>query len=230
MCRRFICSLPGRLALLVCLAMLAPPARAGNGTFNNGVYGFCVSVRFNATAAQLTNIQTAFDRANRIFADALDGKQRWGTIKIVNSSGCTESAEFWVNPGSGRAYATLDKYGVRGQHVMLFYNGQANGGADDLDNPTQDGVAYMIAHEMSHHAFGLCDEYSGPGIGETAHCAKLGELPTLNYSLMDNFFTRGGRLGGGSVYTLKEFCVRSNHDPDGVNNQTAFHHQSDRGC
>lgn len=179
---------------------------AGNGTFDNGVHNFCVSTRFNATNTQLQQIRTAFQNASQILADATDGQHKFGTVKIVNNSGASNSADYWINPGAGRAYATLGNYGVRGQHVNLFFddNFLATNGID--------GDAYTIAHEHAHHSYGVADEYSGPnGAAESAPASA--ESPTLNYSLMDNYFTRGGRAFGGG-YTLNEFDVASNFDPD----------------
>ncbi len=207
-------------SIALALGILSPGAQAGNGTFASGVYNFCVSVRFNATAAELANIQTAFTGANQSFADATDAQQRWGRITIVNNSGCSESAEFWVNPGNGRANASAGLYGVRGQHIMMYYRGQTNGSGDDMANPTGAGVAFTLAHEMAHHSFAVRDEYSGPG-GDAVCALRSLESASLGYSLMDNYFSRGGRSGGGTTYTLKEFCVRANHDPSDVTWQSA---------
>ena len=216
------------VVLLVGLAalLLSAPARAGNGTFANGVYDFCVSVRFNATAAELAQIRTAFQNASQVFADATDGQQRFGTVTIVNNSGASQSADYWVHPGADRARATLGRYGERGHHVNLYFlsNFQAQSGAD--------GDAYTIAHEHAHHAFGVVDEYSGPGPMGTvssAECAPPGnpDPPNLNFSLMDNYFTRGGQAQTpAGPYTLNEFCVAANHDPDGDTFQTSRHAQS----
>jgi Mg-chelatase subunit ChlD len=211
---------PGRSILT--LLLLTPPALAGNGTFAAGVYSFCVSVRFKATPAQLANVQAAFAAANHTFADALDGQQRFGAINLVNNSGCSDAAEFWINPGDGHSYATFGQYGVRGRHVMLYYNGLTPGGPDDFTTPAG-GVAYLIAHHMMHHSFNLRDEYTGPG--GAAYCARPPDTPALNYSLMDNFFVRGGRASSAN-YTLKELCVHADHDPDGLTWQTAVNHQS----
>lgn len=45
---------------------------------------------------------------------------------------------------------------------------------------------------------------------------------------MDNYFTRGGNAGGATAagYTLNEFCVTSNHDPDMDTFQESINHQS----
>ncbi len=232
---------------LAALALSMSVASGGNGGFRAGVYNFCVAVLFDATPAQLANIQTAFTNANKVWADAMDWQQRWGTITIVNNCtvankcGSLEIAEFWILPGQkaaadpAAAWATLGKYGVRGEHVNMRYRGQSGGGANDndFDAPTGGGIAFTIAHEMAHHSFGIVDEYSGPGAtaGTTvaAECAAppaTGSDPaTLNYSIMDNYFTRGGKASG-SIYTLKEFCVRSNHDPDADTYQTSSNHKS----
>src|SRR5258708_12831227 len=77
---------------------------------------------------------------------------------------------------------------------------------------------------MSHHSFGVADEYSGQG--GAGHCAKPPDAASLNFCLMDNFFTRGGRSAGGTTYTLKEYCVKSNHDPDITTFQTSVNHKS----
>lgn len=196
-----------RLPVLLACAMLLPVsiAHAGSGTFDSGKHNFCASVRFNATAAELAKIRTAFSNGSQILADATDNQHRFGTIKLVNNSGASQSAEYWINAGSGRAYATYGKYGVRGEHVNLFYasNFQATNGAD--------GDAYTVAHEHAHHSYGVADEYSGPA--GAAEDAPTPDTATLNFSLMDNYFTRGGRASGGG-YTLNEFCTAANHDPD----------------
>jgi hypothetical protein len=101
--RKLLLLTVGVFAVIVALPAVA---YAGNGTLRNGQYNFCVSVRFNATAAQLQQIRDAFQNASQIFADATDGQQRFGTVTIVNDSGASDSAEYWVNPGAGRAYAT----------------------------------------------------------------------------------------------------------------------------
>ena len=215
-------SVTGAMVLGLVLLLGATPATAGNGTFDNGVYDFCVSVRFDATAAELTQIRTAFENASQIFADATDGQQRFGTITLVNDSGASQSADYWVHAGNGRANATLGRYGERGQHVNLYFQDNFQG------IPAVDGDAYTIAHEHAHHAFGVADEYSGPGVA-SADCAAPGspDSATLSYSLMDNYFTRGGNAQTPMTgYTLNEFCVASNHDPDGDTHQENIHGES----
>lgn len=198
------------------------------GTFENGQFNFCVSVRFDATEAQLTQIRTAFQNASQILADATDGQHRFGTITIINDSGGTQAAEYFVHSGDGRAYATQGKYGVRGEHVNLYFNSNftAQFGAD--------GDAYTIAHEHAHHAYGILDEYSGPNDDGSradndplkAENAPFPNTASMSFSLMDNYFNRGGRATGGA-YTLNEFSIATNHDPDKDTWQTVINKRSD---
>jgi Mg-chelatase subunit ChlD len=209
---RLIRKLPIFLGFSLLFIVALPEAGfAGNGTFKDGKFNFCVSVRFNATDAQLAQIRTAFQNASQVLADATDGQHRFGTVTIVNNSGASQSAEYWVNAGSGRAYATFGKFGIRGEHVNLYFASNFQG------SKGSDGDAFTIAHEHSHHSYGVADEYSGPGLlglsTVDAECAATPDASTLSFCLMDNYFTRGGRSVGAG-YTLNEFCVASNHDPD----------------
>ncbi len=129
-------------------------ASGGNGNFRDGVYDFCVAVLFNATPAQLAAIRAKFTEGNRVFADALDGQQRFGTITIVNDCtidnkcGSLEVVEFWILPGGGRAYATSGTYGERNEHVVMYFDQQI--GSDGFTG--DETCAHTIAHEMIHHA------------------------------------------------------------------------------
>ena len=199
-------------AAVLSITILPGTAKAGSGTFENGLFNFCVSVRFQATQAQLDLIKDRFERASQVLADATEGQHRFGIVTIVNNSGASSEAEFWIHPSEGRAYSNTDVYGVRGEHANMWFlsdftgrNGQLNG---------VDADAFTIAHEFAHLAYGLMDEYHGGEDGEFAECAQLTDNKDLNFCLMDNFLSRGGRAGGGVNYTLNEFCVAGNHDPD----------------
>ncbi len=205
-------------ALVLCATLFLPQtAFAGNGKFKDGKFDFCISVRFNASAAQLQQIRTVFEDASRVLNDATDGHHRFGTITLVNNSGAGQAADFWILPGSGRAYAPFFgdiNYGVWGQHVTLYYN--SNFG----DTSLGDGLAYTIVHEFGHLAYGLNDEYSGPNLfsGFAAECAAPDTAPaTLSFCIMDNYFARGTRVLS-SNYSLNEFCSASNHDKAAAGN------------
>ncbi|PHS39968.1 MAG: hypothetical protein COA91_04880 [Robiginitomaculum sp.] len=203
------------VSAIAVLAIISPlgtgHANAGTGEFDasNGHFNFCVSVRFKASDAQIKRIKERFNSGSQILADATDNQHRFGNIRVINDSGASKAAEYWINSGSGRAFATLGKYGTRGEHVNLYYDSNFNAKSG------VDGDSYTIAHEHVHHAYSIADEYSGP-MGNAENAPASAETATLNYSLMDNYFTRGGRgpNGNGTTYTLNELSVKSNHDPD----------------
>src|SRR5882762_9372623 len=64
------------LLAIVFVAMLLQPgsAQAGTGTFRDGKFNFCASVRFNATEAQLTRIREVLEIASQQLGDATDGQ------------------------------------------------------------------------------------------------------------------------------------------------------------
>lgn len=203
------------------------------GTFNSttGEFNFCVSTRFDATDAQIAAIKTAFQDASQILADATDGQHRFGTIRIVDDSGASQSSDYWIHQGAGRAYATYGQFGVQGQHVNLYY-------PDNIGSGDAAGNAYTIAHEHIHHAYAIADEYSGPDDdgslpindpkkAENAPYPAGGDSAALSFSLMDNYFSRGGHAGAGTTYTLNELSVDSNHDPDDDTWQSRMNKKAD---
>ncbi|HKP37651.1 MAG TPA: carbohydrate-binding protein [Pyrinomonadaceae bacterium] len=179
-------------------------ARAGTGTFRNGKFNFCVSVRFNATAEQLQRIREVFSVANQILADATDGQHQFGTISIINNSGASDQAEFWIHPEGIRANAS-GSYGARGQHVNLSYPREFLNSDTVFD-------ALTVVHEFAHLAYGVMDEYMKPGPGEPrAKCpGDDWQSPTLSYCIMDNILAGTRNLT--TSYSVNEFCVDSNHD------------------
>ncbi len=207
-----------RVSTILLLAALTAPltAHAGTGVFKDGKFHFCVSLRWNATPEELALVEKVFKQASEALADATDGQHRFGAVRIVDGEGASQSAEYFIHKSPGRAYAPLSKYGVRSEHVNLFF--ESNFGKNGL------GDALTIVHQHVHHAYGALDEYIGPH-GE-AECAPAPEKSTLDYCLMDNYLTRGGRAQGSGKYTLKELCTRANHDPDGDTWQQYVHGMS----
>src|SRR5262245_22783864 len=203
----------------------------GAGTFANGMFNFSVAVGFDATDAQLATIRDRFQRASQVLADATDGGHRFGEITILNNAGAGAfpRADFLIHPEAGRAATKEGTFGLPGGRVNLYFPSdfQALQGID--------GDAYTIAHEFIHHAYGVWDSYAGPaGRAENAPLANdpdgngdPNSPEDLNYTLMDNFFNRGGRGGSGTTYTLNELSVPSNHDPDGDTGQTYRWGESD---
>lgn len=214
----------------------------GSGTFFNGQFNFSVAVLFNANTTQLDAIRDRFQRGSQVLADATDNQHRFGTVTILNNAGTAARgrADYWIFPNEGRAVATYGLYGLPGAHVSMYFP------SNFVSVMGIDGDAYTIAHEFGHHAYSIGDSYAGPVLDkmgkqvinadgtaasrEDAESAPASaESATLNFSLMDDYFRRGGRgpSGDGSTYTLNEFSVASNHDPDGDTWQSFINKQSD---
>ena len=217
----------------------------------NGTFSFCVVLDFNATPAQIDYIQRAFRRGSDVLADATQGHHRFGTVNIVNNcgNGCAAaaSAEYFIvgDPQQDGAAAAGGQYGVHGgwgSFSIKVFDRIA------LDQPGQDLflnlAGYTVAHEFAHQAYDVADEYGGQDlskpngqqwIGLGANCAPgVGpgappmDDPNLDYCLMDYFQGRGGMSvvdSGSKRFTLNEFCVASNHDPD-RNNHQSFKHKN----
>ncbi|MGQ0721249.1 MAG: VWA domain-containing protein [Candidatus Eiseniibacteriota bacterium] len=204
--------LPAVFLFACALCAPAAPVSAGTGRVratspSTFILDFCVSVQFQANAAELVNIQRAITDASAVLADATDGQYAFGNVDIVNDSGAGADAEVWIKSQAGSAYGTPGLYGSPGEHITLYYPTNCTG------TPALNGDAYTLAHEFGHHLWGLKDEYAGP-IG-AAECEPAPGSPSASFSLMDNFFARGGNDGAGTgTYTLNEFCVAANHDPD----------------
>lgn len=193
----------------------AEEVHAGTGTFKDGKFNFCVSVRFNATQAQLDAIKVRFERASQILADATDGQHQFGKIAIINNSEASDEAEFWIFPGAGRANAQT--YGVRRAHVVMYMASNFSKVGDDN--------AFTIVHEFGHHAYDLGDEYASKifpdGSEIQARCPGPDvNDPNLTYCIMDNV-NRGTRKTSTS-FSVTEFCVASNHDKPDAQGREGF--------
>jgi hypothetical protein len=141
--------------LVIVMIFAVGTASAGTGKFEpdgngGGKFNFCVSVRFNATETQLQIIRKAFEDGSQVLADATDGHHRFGTINIVNNSGASEEAEFWVLASGGRPVGTYEQFGKKGQHILL--PGLLIQVPPDVQAFWNAVNAYTIAHEFSHHA------------------------------------------------------------------------------
>ena len=203
--RRFVSGKVFAVAILVAFFILqTPDAVAGTGTFKDGKFNFCVSIRFVATPTQIQRIKDVLQAANPILFDATDGQHQLGTISIINNSGASDQADLWILPSSGRGNASDFGYGIRGRHITLFFSTHYQ------DRTILDG-ALTFVHEFGHHAYDLGDEYRKPGPGEpAARCAGDERTsPTLNYCIMDHFIVLNR--------TVNEFCVDSNHDKPPTN-------------
>ena len=97
-----------RLATMAtCCLLLCPTLYAGTGTarIEDGVtiLDFCVSIRFDASQAQIDFIEQVLERGSQVLADATDGKMRFGNVSIFENSQAGSEAEIWILTGTSNA-------------------------------------------------------------------------------------------------------------------------------
>lgn len=195
------------LAVIYFIGLCPSLSYAGTGKVRDSAgvksLDFCVSIRFTATPAQISTLETMFTTASAILADATDGQYAFGRVGLVNNSGASGQAEVWIIENAPTpndvAFASCGLYGTPGEHIIMYFDG-------DIAAFTATGRAFITAHEFGHHVWGFKDEYSGPG--GAAECEAPPGAADANFCLMDNFFSRG------TNFSLNEFCVAANHDPD----------------
>ncbi len=172
---------------------LASFAQAGTsgGVNSTGTVDWTANFRFPPTNGDITNLQNQVSTASQTIWDATEGQLRYGTITFTCGARNEDAADMWVFPQDGRAGGSFRIDGssarVSGAHVTQFL-------------PASN--AFVVAHEMAHHMFGLLDEYDEQprGIGP---CFEAVNQSEANHCLMDS---RG-------AVSNTEFCVASNHDP-----------------
>ncbi len=200
---------------LLATALLTSTASAGDGTYDAtfGFFDFGVSVRFNATQMQLDRMEQEFEKASLLICDASDGQQEFGEIVVCNNSRGGKAAEYWILE-NGRSNAP-GRYGVAGQHINQYYS-------DIVSSSSKADGSWVIAHEFGHHAYGIKDEYAGPTAGSGLKCVATPANPdTQTACLIENFWIRGA-----DGVSLTEWCVASNHDPDGDTYQDDINDES----
>jgi hypothetical protein len=153
---------------------------------------FEVNFRFPPTRAQIDEAEDAVRKASEILCDATDGQVSFGTVRLTGGAVDEDKADVWLMTEPGRSFVTTNpqgrNLGTLGRRIILFRNA--------VDGPT-------LAHEMSHHAFGLGDEYKedrrfggGCGIGWSVDPGMTDEQ---NNTLMQDL-------------SATEYTVASNHD------------------
>ncbi|MEJ2720676.1 MAG: VWA domain-containing protein, partial [bacterium] len=176
-------------------------AYAGNVVYDpaTGKFNIVVSVRWNATLAELDDICAEFQSASGILLDATDGAHQFGIVYIANNSTASNAADFWVVNAGGRSGAPTCNYGVSGQHIDM------RRGVGPVPAARYDEV---IVHEFAHYAYCVRDEYEGPATGGCG-AANCNDNPVASCIGGANACLMEGPSDGNS-----EFCWSGNHDPD----------------
>lgn len=167
-------------------------AGTGGGVSTDGTIDWTVNFRFPPTTADITNIQTQITDASRIIWDATEGQLRYGTITITCGAPNEDAADMWVFPQAGQSSSPVWTDGTgptrRGAHVSLMLAASR---------------PFVVAHEMSHYAFGLSDEYNEQS-RHIGPCIEWANLTEQSHCLMQ----------GDGYFAQTEFCTPVNHDPN----------------
>lgn len=197
--------------LLLALALFSH-GWAGSGRFVNGRFDLFVTLGWNASAADITDVQNRLTQASQLLYDATEGQARLGTIYLYNNNTGLEFADILITDSRGMAAAptanaTGADLGIFGQSLDLFTFDDIYQAPGDPERFT----FYTVAHELAHYLFDVRDEYTGSG--GAAECTS-GAAQTA--CLMDNYKARD----------LDEFCHAANHDPDNDTFQEGAHGES----
>ncbi len=185
----------------------------GIGFFDGSRFHLVVSMRFAATASQLSSWELAFQHASRILHDATDGRHQIGNIYVCNNSTGSSSADFYLRniPGTPTAGGTPG-LGVTNLHITLF--------DEEKFRP------FTVAHELGHYLYGLYDEYRTPAGGTGAVCTGAGTADACIMEVDD--FTDGDQIdqltGAIIAGAVSEFCSAGNHTMNNL--QEAINHSS----
>jgi uncharacterized protein YegL len=186
-------------------------AYAGGGKYENGRFNLLVSIRHDANPDTLNLWKNAFQQASELLYDATDGQHQFGTIFLCNKGLAGRSADIHLFEQDGRSYVNLPIPGLGRTEGHMFLYG------DEKWKP------FVIVHEFGHYGYGLYDEYSGP-FGD-AECVE--NPSNANASIMEGGWWQAPvAYGGLGEREISEFCVPSNHDPDGDTEQQHRHGKS----
>ena len=158
----------------------------GSSCQPTNLFNISVSVRFNATAAQLTQIQNVFTAASVLLFDVTDGQAQLGRVTILNNS-TGNRGHVWISSGMIGCSASTGTWGASS-------SGNVNVG---LPNLTAANGAACLAHELVHLIFDARDEYESraAGCGAVVGAAQCPD-PTQ------------GATSAAEVPSLMECCAR----------------------
>lgn len=179
----------------------------GLGRYSNGLFRLILSLRHDADAARLDEWRLSFQHASQMLFDATDGQHRFSEILVANNSRGGAEADCWLLEDPGQS-GSSHRFGTVGEHCTLM--------ADERFKP------FIVLHEFSHYAYDVFDEYAGPSGNAECIGGSVSNACIMESSFMDG--DRFGNNGGGGALVpgrVREYCVASNHDPDGDTRQHA---------
>jgi hypothetical protein len=217
----------------------------GSACADRNVYNITVAVLFNASAAQLTSIQTLITAMSTTLFDLTDGQAEIGIVTIHNDAISSNQADLVIHPSTNDTWwqANSGHYRTGGyMEVSMNY----------ITNPANQGDT--LAHEFAHLVFDVRDEYEnrqpncgavikqcagGANAGNNCNvnadcpgssCVNIGECPDPasgdNTCAMDG---NGTELCWGQADpTDLTDLTGGNHDPNNVTEQSSC--RSNRSC
>lgn len=132
----------------------------GSSCATRNVFNLTVAVRFNASAAQLTSIQTLITNMSAVLFDVTDGQAEIGTATIHNDAISLAQADINIQPSSNDTW-----WNANSGHYRT--GGTINVSINYINDPANQGV--ILAHEFSHLVFDARDEYES----RQANCGAL---------------------------------------------------------
>ena len=165
------------------------------------VFDLILSIRYNASPADIQKWKDAFSQASNLLFNATHGQMAFGTIKVLNNrqNYIDRDADAFLFNTPGTSYSPLARdcggkpcLETRGKHMALMY--------DEISRP------YVILHEFGHYGLGLYEEYNyNPPATQNQKCTgnvKIGAC------IMEFGYAYANRV--------TQFCTDHNH---GLNNQ-----------
>jgi hypothetical protein len=187
----------------------------GSSCQDRNIFNITVAVRFNATEAQLADIEAAFAAGSELLFDVTDGQAQFGQVTILNNSSGSRG-HYWITSAGGCAADT----GSWGNY---------SGGNINISFPNAD--APCVAHEFVHLVFDARDEYeTGCGlVYGAADCPDAAQGPNSaaeEACLMECCARVDTELCWGQA--VGDNLAAGNHDADNVTEQSRC--RSNRSC
>jgi len=184
----------------------------GSSCAQRNVFNITVAVRFNASAAQLTSIQTLMTSLSTVLLDVTDGQAELGTVTIHNNAISTANADIVIHPSTNDTWwqANSGHYRTGGfAEVSINY----------ITNPANQGP--VITHEFVHLVFDARDEYES----RLAGCGALNggaSCPLASSGVASGLMDSNGTelcWGQGNPSDLTDISG-GDHDPSNVTEQS----------
>ena len=128
----------------------------GSSCATRNIFNLTVAIRFDATPAELTSIQTLLTATSAVLLDVTDGQAELGTVTLHNNAISTAKADLVIHPATNDTWwqANSGHYRTGGFMEVSINN---------INNPANQGA--VLAHEFTHLVFDARDEYESRAAG-----------------------------------------------------------------